>query len=141
MFEPVGYAFIKKQTTTVNTGCKDIDLKKFQGQTVRVTEFTEEGDVMVMSSDAQTLATFDKCDVERSFKCCVSGEVLCPPSMKDNMLEQMAYVAKVTTRKGGYNHILKNMVIAASLHRREFCDSVLWAKQNHPEYSNDEDLG
>jgi hypothetical protein len=49
--------------------------------------------------------------------------------MKDDFIAQAVYTMKVNERKGGYAPILREMVIAASLHRGEFCDSVLWAKQ------------
>ena len=39
------------------------------------------------------------------------------------------YVAKAQQRKGGYNHLLRNMVIEASLMKSKFYDSFLWQKQ------------
>ncbi|MEB5150239.1 hypothetical protein RXR64_29820, partial [Pseudomonas aeruginosa] len=61
------------------------------------------------------------------FKCCEYANVLCPPNMPN--IEKMMYYHKVITRKGGYNYLCKEMVIAASLHRNEFTDNVLFSKQ------------
>lgn len=91
----VGYADIKKDATT---GRSPISLDNFMGKTCRVMEFTPEGDVLVINSEATGLATFDACDVYRKFECKVIGDVLTPPEM--NTVEQMLYVGKVQTRKG-----------------------------------------
>lgn len=125
----VGYAEIKKDATT---GRSPIPIENFIGKPCRVMEFTPEGDVLIVNSEATGLATFDACDVYRKFECKVLGDVLTPPDM--NMVEQTIYVAKVQTRKGGYNNLLKQMVIQASLLKGKFTDSVLFAVQDHPEY-------
>jgi hypothetical protein len=70
---------------------------------------------------------FDKIDVYRSFKCGYSNGIVTPPNLE--MLEQMMYVAKAQQRKGGYNGLIRNMVIEASLMKGKFHDSFLWAMQ------------
>lgn len=119
----VGYCTIKKDATT-GSGSK---IDTFLGKDVRVMEFTPEGDVLVINQEATAMAMFDACDVVRKFKCCLSGDVICPPGL--NLIEQMTYHAKVTMRKGGYNNLLRNMVIQASLHKGEFNDSFLFQQQ------------
>lgn len=44
-------------------------------------------------------------------------------------MEQMMYVHKVTTRKGGYNNLLKNMVIQVSLMNGKLTDDFLFQKE------------
>ena len=46
-----------------------------------------------------------------------------------DMFNEMMYVTKAQQRKGGYNEIVRNMVIAASLMKGNFHDSFLWALQ------------
>ena len=122
--EIVGYCIIKKNATT-GTGCKD--QSKFVGQTCRVMDFAEDGGVLVMNHQGTEIATFDREDVARSFKCKEFSDVICPADMSS--FEQLIYVAKCQSRKGGYNHILKNMVIARSLMKGKFDESFLWAMQ------------
>lgn len=127
----VGYAEIKKDAIT---GRSPISLDNFIGKPCRVMEFNKEGDVLLIDSKSTGLATFDACDVYRKFECKVIGDVLTPPEM--NMVEQMIYVTKVQTRKGGYNNLLKQMVIQASLLKGKFTDNVLFAMQDNPEYKS-----
>lgn len=132
MTDLVGYCVIKKDATTGN----GMEPESFLGKTVRVMEFARDGGVLVVNNAATAMCMFDKEDIARSFstihsfKCGQVGDVVTPPGL--NALEQMMYAAKAMARKGGYNHIVREMVIASSLHRGEFCDSVLWAKQDAP---------
>lgn len=122
-----GYCIIKKDQTSAG-GIAPKMLQTFlTGQPLRVMEFTPEGDVLVVNSEGSAAGMFDAKDVVRSFKCTFSGEVICPPGL--NILQQMEYMSKCMLRNGGYNHIVRNLVIASSLHRGQFCDSVLWAKE------------
>lgn len=119
-----GYCTIKKDA---KTGRGTDELHLFLGKDLRVMEFNEEGDVLVINSEGTCLASFDKIDVVRSFKCGFIDNVLCPPNL--NILEQMAYSFKVTSRKGGYNNLLRGMVIQAGLMKGQFNDNFLFAKQ------------
>ena len=124
MFETVGYVVISAKAEIVSAAPD----KDFQGQTLRVMEFATDGGAMVVNNDGNALAVIEPADIKASFKCAVVNNlVICDPNL--NLVEQMVYYAKATSRKGGYNHMVKAMVIAASLHRKEFCDSVLWQKQ------------
>jgi hypothetical protein len=90
-------------------------------------EFGVDDCVLVLNPEGTALASFDKEDVQRSFKCGYSGGIVTPPDL--DMLNQMLYVTKAQQRKGGYNNLVRNMVIAASLSKGEFSDSFLWQKQ------------
>jgi hypothetical protein len=121
MGDVVGYALIDRDA---KTGVGP-DIKSFLGEQVRVMEFAQDGGVLVLNREASAMAMFDKCDVVRSFKCGEIAGVITPPDL--SLVDQMIYIANASARKGGYNHIVKYMVVAASLHRNEFCDSLLWA--------------
>lgn len=123
MFEPVGYCTIKSDAKSG----KAENLNKFLGKDLRVMEFDQWGGVLVISSDATELAMFDKEDVVRKFECTLMGDYIMPP--KIDMLEQMIYMTRLNTRKGGYAPILKQMVIQASLMKGEFNDNFLFQKE------------
>ena len=127
--ELVGYCTIKKDATT-GKGIQNPE--KFLGKDCRVMEFDQWGGVLVMSSDATALGMFDKEDVIRSFKCGVFGEYLTPPDI--GMPEQMVYVSRLLSRKGGYNPILKGMVIAGSLMKGKFTDDFLFQKEREENF-------
>lgn len=119
-----GYALIKSDATKFITSGKITD---FQDKIVRVMEFAEDGGALCVNNEATHMAMVEKEEIKASFKCIDHANVLCPPHMPTT--EQMIYYLKVITRKGGYNNIVRNMVIAASLHKGEFTDSVLFSKQ------------
>lgn len=121
----IGYALIK---TDAETGISAIPLDKFKGKICRVLEFGHDDCVLVIDSQATGIATFDKEDVGRKFKCDSIGEVLTPPDLDE--MEKIFYAGKVTTRKGGYNDFLKKMVIAASLAKGELNDDFLFQNQD-----------
>ncbi len=120
----VGFVHIKKDATT----CKGAQYpNEFIGETCAVMEFGVDGCVLALNPKGTALAMFDKEDIQSSFKCGFSAGVVTPPDL--NMVEQMMYVTKAQTRKGGYNWIVRDMVIAASLHKNQFNDSLLWQLQ------------
>lgn len=123
--EVVGYCEIRMNSTT---GTSPVPMSKFEGQVCRVYEFTPEGNVMIMDSQATGMAIFNACDVHRKFECEIAGDVICPPNL--TFVEKMIYATCCMTRNGGYCNILKLMVIHASLFKGKFCDSMLWAKNN-----------
>ena len=90
-------------------------------------EFADDGGAMLINMQGTAIGMFDKCDIERQFKCENVGDILCEPGLSNT--DKMLYVLKVQTRKGGYASVLKHMVIASSLQKGEFYDYVLWAKQ------------
>ena len=122
--EIVGYAEIKKNATS---GTSAVSLELFKGNVVRVFEFASDGGVLVVDAKATGLATFDACDVVRKFECSEVGEYLTPPGL--HFLEQHMYVARLMNRKGGWNSLLRQMLIGSSLHKGKFNDSFLFQKQ------------
>ena len=124
MNDIVGFVHIKKDATT----CKGAEFPaEFYGQNCAVMEFGFDDCVLVLNPQGTALAMFDKEDVRSSFKCGYSNGVVTPPGL--NMMEQMMYVAKAQTRKGGYNNIVREMVIASSLHKNQFNDGFIWQMQ------------
>jgi len=121
----VGYAQISSNTTT---GMSAIPMERFNGKICRVFEFASDGGVLVIDSQCTGIATFDKEDVLRKFECTSQGDVLMPKDL--NEMEQILYMGKVMMRKGGYNELLKNMVIASSLSKGEFYDDFLFQNQD-----------
>jgi len=120
----VGFAHINKNATT----CKGaINPNEFIGQTCAVMEFGVDDCVLILNPQGTALASFDKEDVYMSFKCGFSNGIVTPPDL--DMLNQMMYVTKAQMRKGGYDSLVCNMVIAASLIKGQFSDSFLWAMQ------------
>jgi hypothetical protein len=119
----VGYCTIKKDAD----GQSAISMDHFRGQDVRVMEFASDGGVLVINSEATGVAMFDKEHISRKFECGLAADVVTPPGL--NLVEQTLYVGKVLSRKGGYNLILKNMVIQASLAKGKFNDGFLFAVQ------------
>lgn len=120
----VGFADIKKNATT----CKGAENpNEFIGKTCAVVEFGVDDCVLVLNPQSSALAMFDKEDVARSFKCGYSNGIVTPPDL--DMFNEMMYVTKAQTRKGGYNKIVCGMVIQASLMKGSFNDSFLWALQ------------
>lgn len=123
----VGFVKIKSDATThMGVG----NAQDFIGDNCRVIEFGHDGGVLVLNRKATAIATFDKEDILSQFECgFVYGpqNVVTPPGL--DMIQQMAYVTTVMSRKGGYNNLLCQMVIEASLHKGEFNDHLLWAKQ------------
>ncbi len=124
----VGYADIKKDAMTCS-GAKNTS--EFIGQTCLVMEFTPEGDVLVMNPAGTALAMFDACDVSRKFECKESGQYILPPNL--NIMAEMAYMTKLMNRKGGWSQIVKQLVIAASLHKGEYSDGFLFQIQREEE--------
>lgn len=120
----VGFAHINKNATTCK-GAKNPN--EFIGKICPVYEFGRDESVLVLNPLGRALAMFDKIDIYRSFKCGYSNGVVTPPDLK--MLFQTMYVTKALSRKGGYNKLLRSMVIEASLAKGVFTDGFLWAKQ------------
>ena len=119
-----GYALIDRDAKSGTTAG---DINNFLNKQVRVMEFAKDGGVLVLDNEASAIAMFDKEDVRASFKCSEHGEVVTPPDL--DFTQKMLYTVNATSRKGGYSPMVRHLVIAASLHRGEFCDSLLWAKQ------------
>lgn len=120
----VGFVDIKRDAKTCKGAKNPIE---FIGKTCAVFEFGIDGCVLCLNPQGTALAMFDKEDIYRSFKCGYSNGVITPPNL--DMINKMIYVAKAQSRKGGYNKLICNMVIEASLMKGEFNDNFLWQKQ------------
>lgn len=125
MGDTAGYCDIKKDATTgIGT-----EINTFLGQTVRVMEFARDGGALVLNPQATAMAMFDKQDIARRFECCEKSDVIMPAGLKDDPIGAIAYMLKVTSRKGGYNNLLKMMVIQTSLHKGKVSDDFLFQKE------------
>lgn len=121
--EIIGYCTIKNDAKTG----RGENLESFIGKNCRVIEFAKDGGVLVVNNEATGLAMFDKEDVYRKFECTLFGDVICPPNM--DLLQQTFYSIKIQHRKGGYNKLLRNMIIEASLMKGKLNDDFLFQKE------------
>ena len=120
----VGFVNIRQNATT----CKGaLNPNEFIGNTCPVMEFGSDDCVLVLNPKGTAMAMFDKEDIVSKFKCKLVNGIVCPPDL--HLLDQMIYIHKCQTRKGGYNNVVMNMVIQASLMKGEFTDSFLFQKQ------------
>lgn len=120
-----GFAFINPNATTI-MGTEEEST--FKGLIVRVIEFSEhDGSALCINSKGSSLAMIDKKDLLMSFRCEVFNGVICKPGL--DTLEKLAYAGKVMSRKGGYDEVVRDLVIVSSLHKGGVCDSFLFAKQ------------
>lgn len=121
----VGYVSTS-DTTTVVSAAPNSD---FQNKVLRVMEFGVDESPLVINNQSTALAIIENKDVVSKFKCSEFMGIVCPPEL--DILGKMSYVTRVMSRKGGYAPILKDMVIAASIHKGKFDDSILWLNQEH----------
>lgn len=127
--EIVGYCTIRKNATT----CTGTDHpEKYIGKDCRVMEFDQWGGVLVLDSGATGLAMFDKEDVIRKFECREQGEFIFPPDL--DMIGQMAHMHKLMYRKGGWNPVLKGMVIQYGLMKGKYNDDFLFQKEREENF-------
>ena len=82
---------------------------------------------LILNKQHTAMADVQMSDVDRYFLCEIVCGVVLPPNLTQE--QKAAGVAKRISRKGGYNHIVKNMVIAASLTKGEFNDDFLFELQ------------
>lgn len=82
---------------------------------------------MILNPQGTALAMVDMPDVDRYFLCDDMAGVLIPPDL--TFMQQLIEVAMRQSRKGGYNEIIRRMVIGASLHAGKFNDDFLFEKQ------------
>lgn len=121
MNEIIGYVQL---SPVCNTGMSPLEMSNFADCICRVLEFNREGGVLVVSPDGDGLGMFDKEDIVSSFRCSTMGQVICPPDLDE--IRKMEYYYKASSRKGGYNNTIKDIVIALSLSKNTFTDSFLF---------------
>lgn len=120
----VGFCMLKTEVD------KDPVMKAPNGwanKPIRVLEFDAWGGVLALDNSATAMGMFDKEMIIHSFKCTIVGDMICPPDL--DHIEQLMYTGRVMTRKGGYDPILKHLIIGASLHSNKFNDKLLWHNQ------------
>ena len=82
---------------------------------------------LIMNKSMTAMADVRMPDVDRYFLCEIVCGVVIPPDL--SIEQKMAEVTKRIARKGGYNNIIKNMVIAGSLAKGKFDDRFLFEMQ------------
>lgn len=119
----VGYAEISKEAK-INFVKKP---NLFVGKVCRVLEFGVDS-VLVVDEGGEELAMVEYEGVKRSFKCgFVGNSAIIPPNL--DTIQTLEYYCKLMSRKGGYNNLLRNMVIQLSLSKGVYSDNFLWQKQ------------
>lgn len=99
-------------------------------KSVRVMEFNDQSkSVLMIDNTATKMGMVDYSDIKTMFKCREVNGILVPHFEGIYSMFHSEEVFKRMFRKGGYNEIVKKMVIAASLHRGEFNDDFLFQKQ------------
>lgn len=124
-----GYCTIRKDATSCK-GAKNPE--EFFGKDCAVMEFDQCGGVLCFNPKGTALGMFDKEDVIRKFECTIMGEYVMPPKL--DMLQQMAYMHKLSSRKGGYNNIIKGMVIQYGLMKGVYNDDFLFQKEREENF-------
>lgn len=105
-----------------------LNAKEWQGKTVRALELNDNTNTaLVINSEANAMDMIDYDDIKAKFKCSEFNDVLVPPD--NDLITNMMESSMRMTRKGGYDGVVKSMVIAASLHKEEFNDDFLFQKQ------------
>lgn len=110
-------------------GYEDIKAELMRAPYVRITDIAVDGSgFLCIEPKGRALVDVRSMDdVERWFECRVRGEVVLPKM--DDEAELMVEMGKRLCRKGGYNRILKGMVILNSLRVGEFNDDFLFERQ------------
>ena len=128
-----GYCTISPKATTGKCILPEM-LPLFLGKICRVEEFDSQGGVLCLNENGSALGMFDKIDVINSFECDFQGNYILPPNL--GFFERMTYFMKLSTRIGGYNNIVRDMVIVNSLGKGEYNDDFIFAKQNQDELNS-----
>ncbi len=117
-----GFAHIKNETKSIISPAPSSD---FEGEIVRVIDWAvDDSSALCINPKGTAIGDIPMEDICRSFRCGSQGPVLTPPGA--SITEQIFYTTKVLRRKGGYNSILKRLVVAASLSKGKFDDSILF---------------
>lgn len=120
--DTVGYVRLAKHAN-INSKAPET----FKDVPCRVFEFASDGGALIINPLATQMCMVEKEDIQSKFECAVEGNFICPPGLDRN--ERLIYIARCITRKGGYNDLLKRMIIEASLFKGKFNDTFLWQLQ------------
>lgn len=120
-----GYVLLKSDANCNFAMGKPSD---WQNKVLRAMEINEDTkSVLVINSEATHMGMFKLEECERYFHCEVMNKVILPPNL--NFMDKLLEFNKRVQRKGGYNDVIYNMVVMASLHSKEFNDKFLFQKQ------------
>lgn len=117
-----GFAMVKDSANFQNVMG---DKKGWLGNPIMALELNDRTNSALLLNGVN-MGMFDYGDLLSSFKCDKVGDVLVPIGLSE--IDKMLYQGLVIGRNGGYNNIVRNMVIMASLHKGKFSDSLLWQK-------------
>lgn len=121
-----GYCMLKSTNTV--TGYVGDMKELLPPHALRIIDIAVDGNgFLVLNANSSALAMVEKIDVDYFFYCSVLNGVICPPDI--NFAERLQFAVSRQTRKGGYNNIVANIVIAASLSKGYFTDDFLFQKQ------------
>lgn len=121
-----GYCTLKSINTVTGYAFNPEELLK--APFLRIFDIAVNNDgFMVLNPQGTALAVVDMPDVDRYFLCDDVAGVLIPKGLY--FMQQLVEVAKRQSRKGGYNEIIRRMVIGASLHAGKFNDDFLFELQ------------
>lgn len=111
-------------------GIQDFQMTSFLGKICQIQDLNDDGDILALNETGTALGMFEKHEIINYFLCdCSSMQgVILPPNLE--FFDKMQYYNKLTSRKGGYNNIIKQMVIIASLHKGQYTDAFLFQKEN-----------
>lgn len=113
-FDPAGYREIKESLV---------------GRPLRIVDVAvDNSGFLVLAPNGRALVDVRSMDdVDRHFLCDELFGVLLPCGLSPQE-KKVQYIRRII-RKGGYNDLLRKMVIVASLQKKEFNDEFLFAKQ------------
>ena len=118
-----GYCMLKSTNTV--TGYVGDMKELLPPHALRIIDIAVDGNgFLVLNANSTALAMVEKEDVDYLFYCSVLNGVICPPDL--NFAERLQFAISRQTREGGYNNIVANVVIAASLARGYFTDDFLF---------------
>jgi len=119
-----GYVFISQSAKIVSVAPDS----HFQGKVCRVIDWGCDNSALVLNNETTAMAMIESEDIISLFKCSIINNlVVAEPNI--SLLDSMIYYDKCMNRKGGYNSIVQQLVIGASLHKGVFTDSLLWQKE------------
>ncbi|MPM12596.1 hypothetical protein SDC9_58950 [bioreactor metagenome] len=119
MKDTIGFCTI----STAPEGKYVADPDFWKGKTCRVVDITIAGDVLVKLDNK--IGAFEAKDVVSIFRCQMFADVICSPEI--SFSDQMLYYKKIMNRKGGYNSLLRDMIISVSLRNGKFTDDFVFA--------------
>jgi len=102
--------------------------EELQGKIFRALELNDSTkSALIIDNKAVAIDMIDYNDIERKFHCIKVNDVILPPG--EDMLVNMFEAERRLLRKGGYDSMVRGMVIASSLHKEKFNDDFLFQKQ------------